>query len=36
MVWELYQQTREPLKGKTRRVREAPESSYGRYVQQQE
>lgn len=36
LVWELYQRTREPLKGKTWRVREAPESSYGGYVQQQE
>lgn len=34
VVWELHQRTCEPLKGKTRRVRETPESSYGGYVQQ--
>lgn len=32
---ELHQQTCEPSKGKTRRVREVPESSYGRCIQQQ-
>lgn len=35
VVWELHQWTYEPSKGKTRRVREVPESSYDGYVQQQ-